>query len=389
MNKETERKFAEVRSRFPHTREVVFLNSAAYGPFSDEVKQAIDDNVNLRVKAEFDDTHYAFSTAEELRNDYAGLVGADKEDIGLGLNTSFGLNVAAFGLPYPEGSEVLVSDIEFPAVVYAWRAAAERFGYKLTFVKSKDKCFDIDELKKAVTPKSKVLSLSFVQFFNGFKNDLAALSKFCKEHDLLFVVDGIQGAGTEPVKVKELGIDVFTSGCQKWLLAPQGCSFFYVSSKVRDKITPPFMSWLGVDWHMNFSSLFDYERPYFDSARRLEFGYYVVLNIAGMKAAIRYFQELGVENIQTHNYRLIDRLAAFIESDPYYKITSTMEPRHRSSIFTFTCDNLLELHQELLKKKIIVARREGSIRVSVHLFNNEADIDKLIAMLEDFSTKNS
>jgi len=388
MNRELERKFEEIRNRFPHTRKVVFLNSAAYGPFSEDVKKEVDDNVNLRVQAEFDDTHYAFKAAEELRGDYAKMIGAGEKDIGLGMSTSFGLNIAAFGLPFPKGSEILISDIEFPAVVYTWRAAAERFGYKLKFVKSRNSFFDIDELKKAVTKKSRVLSISYVQFFNGFKNDMAALSRFCKKHGLLFVVDGIQGAGIEPINVKKLGIDVFTSGCQKWLLSPHGCSFFYLSPEIRDKIKSPFMSWLGVDWHLNFSSLFDFDRPYFDSSRKFEMGFYVVLNIVGMKAAIKYFQQLGVKNIQTHNHHLIDRLAAYIKTDPYYKITCSMTSRHRSSIFTFTCDKLLELHKEILKKKIILARREGSIRVSVHLFNNENDIDKLIEVLAGFSKKN-
>ena len=229
-----------------------------------------------------------------------------------------------------------------------------------------------------------MLSLSYVQFFNGYKNDLTALSEICRKHGLYFVVDGIQGMGVEPLNVVKTGIDIFTSGCQKWMLAPQGCGFFYLSDKVRDTMTPPVMSWLGVDWQMQFSDLFHYDRAWIDSARRFELGYYVVLNLHGMKAAAQIFQNLGIRNIQAHNHALIDRLAGYIRSHSHYQITSSMEPKHRSSIFTFACERVVELHRELLKNKIILVQREGSIRVSAHLYNDESDIDCLIEVLERF-----
>jgi selenocysteine lyase/cysteine desulfurase len=81
---------------------------------------------------------------------------------------------------------------------------------------------------------------------------------------------------------------------------------------------------------------------------------------------------------------LIDRLAKYIRSNPYYRITCSMEPKHRSSIFTFACDRVPELHKEILRNRIILVQREGSIRVSVHLFNDESDIDRLIEVLARF-----
>jgi selenocysteine lyase/cysteine desulfurase len=385
MTRELEAKFKEARKLFPHTKNVVYFNSASYGPFCTPVVEAVKANLDQRMAAEHDDSHDAFTTLEQLRADYAGLIGAPERLVGIGLNTSFGLNIAAFGLPLKEGDEVLVSDIEFPAIIYTFRAAAERRGLKVTFLKSKDRFFDVSALKKAIGPRTRVLAVSWVQFFNGYKNDLEELSAICKKHDIYLVVDGIQGMGHQPVDVTKLGIDVFTSGCQKWMLSPQGCGFFYLSDKVRDKITPPFMSWLGADWKMNFSDLFHFDLPYFDSARRFELGYYVVLNLMGMKAAVEIFKDLGIPNIQKHNLALIDRLAEYVQSRPYYTITSSMEPRHRSSIMTFTCDRVDELHRELLRERIILVNREGSIRVSAHLFNNGSDIDKMTEVLDRFA----
>ncbi len=183
----------------------------------------------------------------------------------------------------------------------------------------------------------------------------------------------------------ELGIDVFSSGCQKWLLAPQGCAFFYLSDEVQQSLQIPFMSWLGVDWHMQYTDLFHYDKEWFDEARKFELGYYAVLNIFGMRAAADLFVDLGIPNIQKHTHGLIDRLAAYIRQKPYYRITSSMEEKHRSSIFTFACDDIARLHKAILKERIILVQREGSIRVSCHLFNNEQDIDRLTGILDRFA----
>ena len=385
MDNSSRDKFEAVRALFPHIPKVSYFNSASYGPFCTSVVEAVQANMEVRMAAEHDDSHDAYGVTDELRADYAGLIGAPKRAVGVGLNTTQGLNIAAFGLPLERGDEVLLSDVEFPALVYTWREAAKARGLELKFVKSSDRMFDMSALEQAITPRSRVLALSWVQFFNGFKNDLETLSALCKKHGMFFVVDGIQGMGQEPIDVVKLGIDIFATGCQKWMLAPQGCGFFYISDEVRDRITPPFMSWLGADWKMNFTDLFHYDLPLFDAARRFELGYYVVLNLMGMKAAVKIFQELGLDAIRDHNYALVDRLADHIRANPFYRITSSMEPVHRSSIFTFTCGRVAELHQALLNEKIILVRREGSIRVSVHLFNNEQDIDRLIAVLDRFA----
>jgi len=377
--------FENVRELFPHTDEVAYFNSASFGPFSTLVYDAIEGNLRVRMEAQRDDTPAVMDIQGELRADYAGLIGAEKRQVGVGLNTTFGLNIAAFGLPLSEGDEVLVSDIEFPALVYTFRAAVEMRRLKMGFVKSKGRCFDIDEFEKAITDKTKVLALSFVQYFNGFRNDLAAISEICKKNGIFLVVDGIQGMGVEPIDVMKLGIDVFSSGCQKWMLGPQGCGFFYLADSIRDRLSYPFMSWLGVDWNMNFTDLFKFDLPYYDSARRFEMGYYAALNILGMKASVGLFQGLGIENIKRHNQLLIDRLTAYLDASGFYRTTSCMEQKHRSSIVSFTCEALKPLMERLLSQKIIVAQREGSVRVSVHLFNDESDIDRLISVLDDFA----
>ncbi len=387
MKKDIAEKFTKARRYFPHTKKVIYYNSASYGPFSTLVDKAIKQNLDIRLKAERDDSHDAFAVRDQLRKDYASLISARKAEVGLSLNTSFGLNIAAFGLPLKKGDEVIIADNEFPAIVYCFRKAAEERGLKLIFIKNRNLCFDIDNFRKAITKRTKVLAISYVQFFNGYKNDLKTISEICKKHNIYLVVDGIQGMGVEPLNVRKLGIDIFTSGAQKWLLSPQGGGFFYLSDEIRNQLKHTFMSWLGVDWKVTFTDLFRYDLPYFDTAERFELGYYAVLNLLGMKASVDLIKDLGIRNIQKHNHQLIDIIADYIKTNPFYKVTSSMVSKHRSSIFTFTCEKLIKLHRTLLNHKIICARREGSIRISVHLFHNKSDIMRLINILDKFSKK--
>jgi len=377
-------KFEKVRRHFPHTRNIVFFNTAAFGPMSLPIKEAIDANLDLRMAAEVDDTRQMYELRERVREGYAKLIGAETRQIGVNINTSFGLNLASYGLPLNEGDEILLSDIEFPATIYVWRGASESRKLKLKFVKSKNLKFDIDEFEKCITNKSRVLSISFVQFFNGFKNDLKRLSEICRRHNMFFVVDGIQGTGAEPINVKELDIDIFSCGCQKWLLAPFGSSFFYISDRVKDILTPNNITWYSSDWKLQFTDLFKYDLPYHDTAEKFQGGYYATMNLLGMEAALGIISELGIEDIQKHNHALIDRLVEKIKDSEYYRITSSLKENERSSIFTITCDNLKEMHRFLFDNKIYTACRENSVRIAVHLFNNVSDVAKLTEVLELF-----
>lgn len=374
-------KFQSAREMFPHTNGIVYFNTAAYGPLPEKTKRAIVENIDLRLAVEKEDIRQMYALKDTLRENFASLIGAEAGQIGLSMNTSMGLNLAAYGLPLKAGDEILVSDVEFPAAVYAWRGASETKKLKVTFVKSTDNKFDLSELEKAISDKTKVIIVSFVQFFNGFKTNLAGISELCKKHDIYFVVDGIQGVGAEPINVKELGIDILACGCQKWLLSPYGSSFFYISDSVKDRLIPQSITWHAADWQLNHTDLFKYDLPYFDTAEKFEAGYYATLNMLGMKAAIDIIAELGVENIQKHNHALIDRLVSYLKETEFFKIKSSLVENERSSIFTFTCDNHDSLFKYLLENRVKVANREGSIRISVHLFNNENDIDKLIEVL--------
>jgi len=383
MNQNLLDEFEKIRKLFPVTsgeRDITYFNNAATGPLNVNSRKKMDWYYDECFYHNRDTDHAAFEDLEYIRRTGAKFIGADENEVGFGFNTGYGLNIAAFGLPLKEGDEVLLSDFEFPSNVYPWMELKHR-GVEVKLLPAVERFFDIATLKGAITRKTRVLSLSFVQFFNGYKNDLKAIGDICKEHDIYFVVDAIQGCGAETIDVRECGIDILSAGAQKWLLSPLGTGIFYVSRELQEKLKRPLAGWLSVDWGLNFSNLFYYDKPPFDSARKYELGTYPYGHVFGMAEAFKIIERLGIENIQEHNHQLLDCLSEFLTSEKKYGITSSLEERHRSSILTFTCEDARELHRRLLNNGITCAFREGSIRIAVHLYNNRADVGKLIAFL--------
>lgn len=382
-----ESKFKAARRLFPVTagkKGITYFNSASTGPLCRPVKDVM---YRYYEEAQYQNKNHdypAFAALDNIRRMGAKIIGAADDEVGFGFHTGYGLNIAAFGLPLKKGDEVLLSDVEFPSNVYPWVALKER-GIKVKFIKSKNGFFSIDNLIKSIGKKTRLLSLSFVQFFNGYKNDLKAIGEICKEHDMFFVVDGIQGCGVEPLRVGRCHVDVFAAGAQKWMLSPLGTGIFYVRKELQKIIKKPFASWLSVDWQLNFTDLFHYDLPFFDSARQYELGTYPYAHVFALEESLKLITSLSVKNIQRHNHGLLDELIDYLKNSGHYRIVSSLKKKHRSAILSFTCDDAKKVHKGLVRSGIICSLREGAIRVAVHLFNNKSDMRKLISGLKRYA----
>jgi selenocysteine lyase/cysteine desulfurase len=240
----------------------------------------------------------------------------------------------------------------------------------------------MDEFKKSIDKSTRVLSISFVQFHNGFKNDLEAIGKICQENDIFFVVDAIQGVGVLDLDVKKAKIDFLSSGTQKWLCSVLGHGLFYYSQDAKRKLEPVFFGWMGVDWKLNFTDLLKFDLEPFPDARRFATGSYPYNGIMIMNSSLGLLLEIGIPKIERHTLHLLDILIDYLKDSPY-QIKSSVEPIHRSSILSFSGKNSRELYQKLCKRNIIVSYRENAIRVSPHFYNNQEEIERLIEVLKE------
>jgi selenocysteine lyase/cysteine desulfurase len=381
MNKSERMDLAKYRKEFPFTEEITFFNHASFGPMPEVSWKATEEYYKgLRLRKVVDDDREAFQILENIRKLISKMIKAKPEEIAFVPNTSYGLNVAGWGLDLKRGDKILLSDVEFPANVYPWTNLRQK-GIKTKFIPSKNKCFDIDSFAKAIDKRTKVLSISFVQYFNGFRNDLETIGKICEENDIFFAVDGIQGIGSVDFDVKKCKIDCLSCGGQKWLLCSLGTGFLYLSSQAKRKVKSSFFGWMGVDWNLNFTDLLKFNLKPFHSARRFEIGTYPYSLLWSMHSSLQLLSQIGIKNIEKHNLELLDLLIDYLNDSPY-QIESSLEPRHRSSILSFSGENVRKLYEKLIKNKILVSFREGSIRIAPHFYNTKEEMRKLIEFLE-------
>src|SRR5207247_1905643 len=152
-------------------------------------------------------------------------------------NTAMGINIAALSLPLRPGDNVLVLDGDYPANIYPWMNLAHR-GVLTKVVPSHDGGLDLDLLVSRMDSRTRAVAMSTVVFATGFRNDLLALGKLCKERGIFFVVDGIQSLGALPFDVRAANVDFLACGSQKWLLGPPGGGFLYVRRELLDELAP-------------------------------------------------------------------------------------------------------------------------------------------------------
>lgn len=374
-----EEKIIQSRSEFALADGVIYFNSASAGPLPKRSRLALDAYYQLTTATPWKSDDKMANALQRSRELGARMLGVNIEDIMYGYNTGHGINLAAFGLPLESGDEVIVADNDFPANVYPWLALRER-GVVVRFAKTEKRSLTVETLQAEITNRTKVIAVSFVQFYNGIKSPLAEFSKLAKSCGAYFVVDGIQGCGVEPINVRELEIDVFSAGGQKWLLSPSGIGLVTVSARARKAMSGAMYSWLSVEWE-NFLDLFQYEKSPFADARRFSLGTPPVAHIVALEQALGLLTDIGVENIQRHNRALQSPLVKYLEESADYQILSSTKESERSAILSFTSDNYEEVFKRLIAAKIICVMREGGIRVSTHIYNTPEDISKLISLL--------
>ncbi|MBL7074732.1 aminotransferase class V-fold PLP-dependent enzyme [candidate division KSB1 bacterium] len=372
--------FENYRSLYPITKKFVHLNHAALAPMSTRVLKAIAEFIGHRSRDGEDRIEEHLGKMTYLRGLLGKLINAPGDRIGLVKNTSEGLNILASGLQWQPDDRILLNDLEFPANVFPFLNLKRR-GVKIDFVKNRDGKILVEDLDRAVKPKTRLLCLSFVQFLNGFKADLEAIGRWCRRKGIIFCVDAIQGLGALPVDVQKASVDFLACGGHKWLMAPQGTGFVYVTEELQDQIYQAHLGWLSMKDPANF---FNYNVDLLGSAQRYEIGSYNFMGFLGMIEAIKLLLGVGIENIKKRIMDLTDLLIAELQESGISVLTP-LEPDCRSGIVFFGAVNPGDLYKKLSSQKIIVSHRGTGIRVSPHFYNTEDEILRLVDCVRDKS----
>ncbi|MBD3400344.1 MAG: aminotransferase class V-fold PLP-dependent enzyme [Candidatus Coatesbacteria bacterium] len=367
------------RARFPVTKRYAYLNHASRGPLSPPAAESVE-----RVAEEMLYCHPSQITGmvedlDQTRAAVAELIGSGKRSIGLVANTSSGLALAAGSLPVGAGDNIVLRRGEFPANILPWLNLRRR-GVEVRWLENRPGGVTVDDLAAVCDGATRIVSLSWVDFADGARIDTAALGGFCREREVRFVVDAIQGVGALEVDLS--GIDVLVCGGGKWTLAPQGGGFIYLAPELVEELEPDRLGWLSVvpNADLKLDRLTDYEQPLAPDGRRFEAGSNSLLTQIALGASCNYLADMGAKHIEKRIVELCDYLIEGLTAAGQ-TITSPRIEGRRSGIVTFSAPEPQTLLQRLLERDIIVSLREGDIRVGVHFYNNRADLDRLIEAL--------
>ncbi|MBL7962115.1 aminotransferase class V-fold PLP-dependent enzyme, partial [bacterium] len=205
------------------------------------------------------------------------------------------------------------------------------YGVEIDFVKNKNGFLDTTDFERMLTPQTRLLSVSFVEFVNGFKNDLKTLGELCRSRGIIFCVDSIQGLGAVPLDVEDFQIDYLANGGHKWLMGPAGIGLIYVRDHLFDKINPQHIGWLSVKDAWNF---FDYNLDLLDDAKRFETATENWLGVYGLQASLDLLLEVGIDNIYRHLLQITGILVDGLRENGL-NIVSSQDTMHRSGIISF------------------------------------------------------
>ena len=372
-----------IRSLFPITENYIYLNHAAVSPLSTRVHEAmtgLTDDVMRHGTAHYDDWYRTYDLA---RASAARLVNARPHEIAFMRNTSAAISAVANGLDLREGDNVVTCNVEFPANIYPWMRLGEERGLKMKLAPERDGRIDPDELLSLVDDRTRVVSISWVQFASGFRSDLATIGKFCRERGVFFMVDAIQGLGALKLDVERDFVDAFAADGHKYLLGPEGAALFYVSDRVIERVKPTVVGWFSMKNYEQFShQAVDYKLTYRDGALRFECGSLNTAGVYGLGAAIDLFLEVGPDKIEKHVLGLSDYLAERLGGKGY-RLAGSRNPGETSAIVSCTHENHSagSLYRLLRSKNIITAPRVGRLRIAPHFYNTREEIDRLIDAL--------
>jgi cysteine desulfurase / selenocysteine lyase len=363
------------------TENITYLNAASTGPQPKRTVDTLIEWAQLRATMHTLTGEVQFGTLEKSRELCARLIGAKPAEIALATNTGYGINLAARALPLAKGDVILTPDLEFPANVYPWMAAARDRGLEYRRLPMPSGLLDEDALLAAMDdPKVRCVAVSWIGFATGYRADLARIGRACRERGIFFVVDAIQGLGPFRLDAREAHIDILACGAQKWLLSPWGSGFAYVREELIGELTPQMVGWMAPKGTDDFSKMLDYSLGWRDDARRFEDITLPYQDFAGMNASLSLLEELGHDACAKHIESLADEIVHWAQARRIDVVTPA-DPARRAGIVSVRPKDGGALSAKLTQAGVVHSFREGAIRFAPHIYNTANEVVSALTLI--------
>ncbi len=376
-------------TQFPNSANYIYFNHASISPLPTRSKEKMV--VAIEKLAENPSNFWMTDGMEALaalKQEVMALIhaGAEQEIVPV-TTTAAAINAIAQSIAWRPRDNLLFCEVEFPANAYPWMSL-QRDGVEVRQVPAVNGGLTMEALRPLVDKNTRLIAASAIQFFSGHRSDLATIGAFCRERGILFVVDAIQAIGHMPIDVQTMNIDVLATGGQKSLLAPPGIGFMYVRDAVAETLNPRI---IGGNATKDFLHWLAYDLTLLPGAQRFSMGTGNLVGLIGMLESVRFLQELGIAQIDTHTQGLTAVASHHLTQLGYHVITPT-QPQQYGPITTFATGLSLEktdaLVNYLKEQQINVVKHLDApgnpyIRLSFHCYNTIEEIEKFMTILQN------
>lgn len=369
---------AQFRQEMPITRHWAYFDNAAVAPISGPAL-AVLRRFAEQAAAQGDTVWPDWNAGvEQARKRAADLIGAQPEEIALVPNTTEGINLVAEGYPWKPGDRVITLADEFPTNQYPWMNLADR-GVEVVRLPTNHGRLELDRLAAACNEKTRVVAVSWISFSSGWRNDLDRLTEIAHGRGALLLVDAIQGLGVQPLDVRQTPIDFLAADGHKWLLGPEGAGVFFTRHEHLERLRPIRIGWNSVVHRFDFNRI---ELSLRNEAARYEGGSLNTAGFLALGASLDLLARLGPSRIA----RQIDEVSQYAcgrLQEAGATVFSDRTEAHRSGIVIFEppTGEPAAIVDACRRQGVVLSARAGRLRISIHGYNDRADVDRLIDAL--------
>lgn len=366
------------RARFPLLGRRVYVNSCSQGALSTDVEAALA-AFTASWQAGGSPWDAWVGELERLRELFATSIGADSDEIAVMPNATTAAAAVATALSFDgPRREVLLGGVEFPTMAHLWQAQAGRGAEIVWAGDPGDAATEVAHYEARLTAKTCIVPVAHVCFRNGYRLDLPRLVSSAHAAGALVMLDDYQHTGTAPIDVRALGVDVLVTGTLKYLLGPPGVSLLYVRRSLIERLEPLVTGWFGRADPFAFSLT---PLTWAASARRFETGSPAVPSIYGAVAGLELLATVGPDVVERQIAHLVERMVTGAAARGF-AVRTPGEPTRRGALVVVGATDGPALAARLANRGVIASARGSGLRVSFHAYNNDADVDAVLAALE-------
>ena len=375
--------FAALRREFPLLQHMTYLNSGSYCALAKDVKAAFDSYLEdrLQVGANWD---VWVTKNDAVRAAMARVLGATSDEIAVTASASAGLNALATALQFTgDRNKVITSDFEFPTNAQIWHAQEPRGARVVHVRRDADGYIPAEAFAKHIDEQTRLVAITHVCFRNGARLDIPGIVRLAREKGALVLLDCYQSVGSVDIDVKKLDVDFAAGGMLKYLLGTAGIGFLYVRDSLVRALHPTHSGWFSQEniFAMDITA----NRPA-SNARRFEAGTPPVVNCYASEAGLKIILDVGTPAIERRIRALTRRCMEQLREIGWASVTPAADER-RGAMICVPSRASGQLSQELMRRNIYTSNRDDNLRICLHFYNNDEDVDVLVAALRELRTQ--